>query len=50
MRLEMATTKRVTIKQVAREAGVSTQTVSRVINERPDVASDTRRRVLEVVE
>ncbi|MCP4167297.1 MAG: LacI family transcriptional regulator [Chloroflexi bacterium] len=41
--------KRVTIKQVAREAGVSTQTVSRVINERPDVAPDTRQRVLDVI-
>jgi LacI family transcriptional regulator len=41
--------KRVTIKQVAKEAGVSTQTVSRVINHRPDVASETRRRVLQVI-
>jgi LacI family transcriptional regulator len=30
-------------------AGVSTQTVSRVINERPDVSPETRRRVQEVV-
>jgi LacI family transcriptional regulator len=42
--------KRVTIKQVAKEAGVSTQTVSRVINHRPDVASETRRRVLQVID
>ncbi len=41
---------RITIKQVAREAGVSTQTVSRVINDRPDVAPATRSRVLEVIE
>ena len=41
---------RVTIKQVAREAGVSTQTVSRVINDRPDVASGTRQRILDVIE
>jgi LacI family transcriptional regulator len=41
---------RVTIKQVAREAGVSTQTVSRVINDRPDVAPETRQRILEVIE
>jgi LacI family transcriptional regulator len=38
--------KRPTIKQVAKVAGVSTQTVSRVINERPDVAPETRERVL----
>jgi LacI family transcriptional regulator len=42
--------KRVTIKQVAEECGVSTQTVSRVINDRPDVAPATRRRVQEVIE
>jgi LacI family transcriptional regulator len=41
--------KRVTIHQVAREAEVSRQTVSRVINNRPDVASDTRKRVQEVI-
>lgn len=41
--------KRVTIKQVAQEAGVSTQTVSRVINDRPDVAPETRQRVREVI-
>ncbi len=46
----MARGKRVTIKQVAREAGVSTQTVSRVINERPDVAPETRHRVKQVIE
>jgi DNA-binding LacI/PurR family transcriptional regulator len=38
--------KRPTIKQVAKVAGVSTQTVSRVINERPDVAPETRERIL----
>jgi len=42
--------KRITIKQVASEASVSTQTVSRVINNRPDVAPETRQRVEEVVE
>lgn len=40
---------RATIKEVASVAGVSTQTVSRVINERPDVSPETRRRVLEVI-
>jgi LacI family transcriptional regulator len=41
--------KRATIKEVAKAAGVSTQTVSRVINDRPDVAPETRQRVLEVI-
>lgn len=45
----MIVTPRVTISQVAREAGVSTQTVSRVINNRPDVSPETRRRVQEVI-
>jgi LacI family transcriptional regulator len=42
--------KRVTIGQVAQEAGVSAQTVSRVVNDRPDVALETRRRVQAVIE
>jgi LacI family transcriptional regulator len=45
----MAVNQRVTIKQVAKQTGVSAQTVSRVINERPDVAAETRRRVLEAI-
>jgi len=40
---------RATIKEVASVSGVSTQTVSRVINERPDVSPETRRRVQEVI-
>jgi LacI family transcriptional regulator len=40
---------RATIKEVAALAGVSTQTVSRVINEKPDVSPETRRRVQEVI-
>jgi len=43
-------TRRITIKHVAQEAGVSTQTVSRVINERPDVAPETRQLILEIIE
>lgn len=43
-------TKRVTIKDVAQAAGVSTQTVSRVMNNTSYVAADTRRQVEEVVE
>jgi LacI family transcriptional regulator len=42
--------KRKTIKEVATAAGVSTQTVSRVINNRPDVAPETRLRVQEIIQ
>ena len=42
--------KRITIKDVAQAAGVSTQTVSRVMNNTSYVAPKTRRRVEEVVE
>lgn len=42
--------KRVTIKEVAAAAGVSTQTVSRVVNGRPDVASETREQVQQVID
>ena len=38
-----------TIRQVAEAAGVSTQTVSRVLNNRPDVARDTFDRVQKVI-
>jgi LacI family transcriptional regulator len=41
---------RSTIKEVASAARVSIQTVSRVINERPDVSPETRRRVKEVID
>ncbi|MEM7534350.1 MAG: LacI family DNA-binding transcriptional regulator [Chloroflexota bacterium] len=41
--------KRVTIKDVAQYAGISYQTVSRVINDKPDVSSETRQRVQEVI-
>ena len=43
-------TGRATIKEVASAAGVSTQTVSRVINDRPDVSPETRKRVQEVID
>lgn len=41
---------RATIKEVASAAGVSTQTVSRVINDRPDVSPETRKRVQEIID
>ena len=41
---------RSTIRQVASAAGVSTQTVSRVLNERPDVSAETRERVQNVID
>jgi DNA-binding LacI/PurR family transcriptional regulator len=44
-----ASAKRPSLKDVARHAGVSYQTVSRVINDGPRVAAATRDRVLEVV-
>jgi DNA-binding LacI/PurR family transcriptional regulator len=42
--------KRPTIKDVAARAGVSRQTVSRVINDKPEVLPETRARVLAVIE
>jgi len=42
--------KKITIRDVAAEAGVSHQTVSRVLNDRPDVAEKTRQHVLQVIE
>ena len=42
--------KRVTIKEVAQAAGVSTQTVSRVVNGRPDVSPETRQHVQEIID
>jgi LacI family transcriptional regulator len=46
----MIQNQRITIKDVAKAAGVSTQTVSRVINNRPDVSDDTRDRVQQIIE
>lgn len=46
----MTAVRRISIKQVASEAGVSAQTVSRVLNQRPDVAPETRQRVQEIIE
>lgn len=40
----------ITIYDVAREAGVSMATVSRVVNGNPNVKPDTRKKVNEVIE
>ena len=40
---------RVTIREVAQAAGVSMQTVSRVLNDRPDVAPDTYERIQRII-
>jgi DNA-binding LacI/PurR family transcriptional regulator len=39
-----------TIVDIAKASGVSVSTVSRILNDKPDVAEATRRRVLEVIE
>lgn len=44
-----AETGRVGVRDVARAAGVSTQTVSRVINEHPHIRPETRARVLDAM-
>jgi LacI family transcriptional regulator len=46
----MSKFKRVTILDIAAQAGVSYQTVSRVINNRPDVAGETRERILKIID
>ena len=43
-------TDRITMADVARKAGVSQMTVSRVVNDKGDVSEATRQRVLEVIE
>ena len=46
----MNTDDTVTIYDVAREAGVSMATVSRVVNGNKNVKENTRKKVLEVIE
>jgi DNA-binding LacI/PurR family transcriptional regulator len=43
------TSQRLNIKEIARIAGVSTQTISRVVNDRPDVSPETRKHVKEII-
>ena len=43
-------TRRVTMSDAAREAGVSLMTVSRVVNDKGEVSASTRQRVLDVIE
>jgi len=47
---EPTVTRAPNIRDVAREAGVSYQTVSRVLNDSPRLRPETRARVLEVIE
>jgi len=42
--------KPLTIKEIAHEAGVSTQTVSRVLNNRPDVSRETRKKIQQIID
>jgi len=39
-----------TLEEIARLSGVSRSTVSRVINQQPNVSEDVRKRVLEVIQ
>jgi DNA-binding LacI/PurR family transcriptional regulator len=43
-------TQQITIKEIAARAGVSKQTVSRVVNDRPDVSTQTRQKVQEIID
>lgn len=47
--MHQTSSKRKTIAEIAAKAGVSIPTVSRVLNNRPDVAPDTRERVEQVI-
>jgi LacI family transcriptional regulator len=46
----MAEKNKITIYDVAKKAGVSRQTVSRVLNNRQDVSVDTRKRIQDIME
>jgi LacI family transcriptional regulator len=47
--MKLPKTGQVTIAEVAREAGVSTQTVSRVVNNRQEISPETRQRIQEII-
>ncbi len=47
---QRAKIKKTTIIDIARASGVSVSTVSRILNNKPDVAEETRQRVLQVIE
>jgi DNA-binding LacI/PurR family transcriptional regulator len=47
---QRAKIKKTTIVDIARASGVSITTVSRILNNRPDVAEDTRQRVLKLID
>ena len=46
----MTITQQTTINEIAREAGVSKQTVSRVLNNRPDVSFETRQKIQAIID
>jgi DNA-binding LacI/PurR family transcriptional regulator len=46
----MSTKKNATIRDVARLANVSVATISRVLNNKPDVSEETRQKVLDVID
>ena len=48
--VEGPTVRRVTIKDIAREAGVSAQTVSRAINDKGEISPQTQERILLIAE
>jgi DNA-binding LacI/PurR family transcriptional regulator len=39
--------KRVTIRDIAKELGVTAMTVSRALNDKPDISPETKQRVIE---